>query len=207
MAIVTLHRSFVALHLPIPVPALLTYARSIVEAMTGNASFPSPAPPLATVTGAINALDAAETAALARTKGAVLLRNEKKSELVTLLQQLKSYVQSVADANRENATSIIGSAGMAVKKTPVRKPRVFAIKPGVVSGSVELVTAATGKRGAYEWESSTDGGKTWVTLPVTLQAKTTVTGFTPGVSVMFRARPVSKTGEGDWTQPASIIVK
>jgi hypothetical protein len=32
-------------------------------------------------------------------------------------------------------------------------------------------------------------------------------GLTPGATVVFGSRAVTKTGEGDWSQPASIIVK
>jgi hypothetical protein len=48
--------------------------------------------------------------------------------------------------------------------------------------------------------------KTWVTVPSTLQAKTTVAGLTPGATVTFRYRAVVKTGEGDWSQPTSLMV-
>jgi hypothetical protein len=157
-------------------------------------------------TSAINDLQTAETAALARTKGAVATRNEKRTALVRLLEQLKGNVQTAADANVENGASIIQSAGMALRKPTVRAPRVFAAKPGTLSGTAQLVAASAG-RASYEWEYSADGGKTWITAPSTLQAKTTVPGLTLGATVQFRYRPVTKTGEGDWSQPVSLIVK
>jgi hypothetical protein len=203
----TTHKPFVALALPKPVPALVTYASRIVTCMTGNAAFPSPVPTLAEVTAAITSLQAAESAALARTKGAVTTRNEQRAVLVALLRHLQAYIQVQADAGGDNAASIIESAGVAVRKTPVRKPRVFAAKPGANSGTVDLVTAAAGQRASYEWQYSADGGKTWVTVPATLQAKTTVTGLTPGATVEFRFKSVVKTGESDWSAPVSLLVK
>jgi hypothetical protein len=203
----TNHRSIASLSLPKPVPALITYAHGVVTSMTGNATFPTPTPSLASVLAAITDLQTAETAALGRTRGAVITRNEKKTVLVALLQQLKGYVQSMADANVENGASIIASAGLAVRKTPVHTPRVFAGKPGAVSGTAQLVAASAGRRASYEWEYSLDGGKTWVLTPVTLQAKTTVLGLTPATMVQFRYRPVTKTGEGDWSQTISLLVK
>jgi hypothetical protein len=203
----SLHRSIASLKLPSKVPALITYAQAIVKAMTGNASFPTPVPTLAAVTSAVNDLQAAETAALARTKGAVATRDETRTALVRLLEPLKGYVQTAADANVENGASIIQSAGIALRKPTVRAARVFAAKPGAVSGTAQLVAASAARRASYEWEYSTDGGKTWVTAPSTLQAKTTVPGLTPGATVQFRYRPVTKTGEGDWSQPVSLILK
>jgi hypothetical protein len=200
------HRSIVVLKLPTRIQALITYGAGIVKAMTGNPSFPTVAPLLAAISAAIADLQTAETAALARTKGATVTRDEKKTALVQLLQQLKGTIQTTADANVENGASIIASAGVAVKKTVVRSPRVFGAKPGAVTGTAKLVAASAGHRASYEWEYSTDGGKTWVTAPATLQAKTTVAGLTVGTSVQFRCRAVTKTGEGNWTQPVSLTV-
>ena len=201
------HRSLASLKLPTKVSALITYAQGIVKGMTNNASFPNPTPTLAQVTTAIDELQAAETAALTRAKGAAAIRNEKHTALVALLQQLRSYIQAAADANVENGASIIQSAGIALKKTPVRPKRVFAAKFGAVSGSVHLVAEAAARRASYEWQYSTDGGKTWVQAPSTLQAKTTVNGLAPSTTVVFRYRAVTKTGEGDWSLPTQSMVK
>ncbi len=203
----TNHRSLVSLKLPTTVSALIEYAQQVVKAMTSNAAFPAPVPGLAAVTTAIVDLAAAQTVARTRVQGAVITRNEKKTALVTLLEQLKGYVQAQADANIENGASIIASSGMGVKKPVVRGPRVFGARPGPVSGSAKLVAAQAGHRASYEWQYSTDGGKTWVPASVTLQAKAVVTGLTPGAAVQFRYRPVLKTGEGDWSQTVVLIVK
>ena len=148
----SIHRSLASLSLPKPVPALITYAQGIVKAMTANASFPSPTPTLASISEAITELQTTETAALARTKGAASTRNDKRTALVTLLQQLRGYIQTTADANVEAGASIIQSAGIAVKKSPVRAPRVFGASPGPVSGSAKLVAASAGHRASYEWQ-------------------------------------------------------
>jgi hypothetical protein len=200
------HRSIVVLKLPTRIQALITYGTGIVKAMTGNPSFPTVAALLAAISAAIADLQTAETAALARTKGATVTRDEKKTALVQLLQQLKGTIQTTADANVENGASIITSAGVSVKKTVVRSPRVFGAKPGAITGTAKLVAASAGHRASYEWEYSADGGKTWVTAPATLQAKTTVAGLTVGTSVQFRSRSVTKTGEGNWTQPVALTV-
>jgi hypothetical protein len=203
----SIHRSVATLKLPKTVGALVTYAQGIVTAMTGNAAFPSPVPPLGTVTTAINELHVAETVAQTRAKGAVTARNDKRAVLVTLLQQLRGYVQTTADANPETSATLIESAGISVKKTAVRAARSFAAKAGSVSGSAKLVVPRAGNRVFYEWEYSTDGGKTWIAAPATLQAKTTVTGLAPATTVLFRYRTVTKTGEGDWSQPVSLLVR
>jgi hypothetical protein len=201
------HRTIAVLNMPRTVGALVTYAQGIVTAMTGNPSFPTPAPALATVKTAIDDLQKAETVAQARTKGAVSVRNEKRTALVTLLRQMVAHVQTVADANVENAVSIIESAGIGVKKAAARKPRTFDAAPGAIAGSAKLVAASAGNRASYEWQYSLDAGHTWVTAPSTLQSKTTIPGLTVGATVLFRYRPVVKTGEGNWSQTVSLVIK
>ena len=202
-----INRAIVTLKLPRKVPELIKLAQAIVTAMTGNPNYPTPEPPLATVTGAINDLAVAETATQARTHGAAATRNDKLATVVQLLEQLKAYIQKTADANMENGAAIIQSAGVNVRKPAVRAPRTFEAKPGAVSGSVKLVAASAARRASYEWQFSVDGGKTWQVAPVTLQAKTTVMGLTPGATVTFRYRGVTKAGEGDWSQLITAIVK
>jgi hypothetical protein len=203
----TIHATLATLKLPKPVPALITYANSIVHAMTNNPAFPTPAPTLAAVTAAIADLQTAETGAIGRAKGAVATRNEKRVVLASLLVQLKAYVQSTADADADNSASIIQSSGIAVRKSTVRTPRVFAATQGALSGEVKLVTKAASSRASYDWQYSVDGGKTWVDAPSTLQAKTTVSGLAAGTTVQFRYRATTKAGEGDFSQAVSLIVK
>jgi hypothetical protein len=202
----SIRRPTITLALPRSVPALISYAQGVVTRMTGNPSFPAPVPTLAAVTAAVADLQTAETAALARTKGAVTARNEKRGVLVAALQQLRAHVQSIADADPTQASSVIESAGVAVRKTPTRGARAFAAKPGPVSGVAKVTAVAASRRASYEWQYSPDGGKTWVTAPSTLQARTTIAGLAPGSTVQFRYRAVTKTGEGDWSQPTSLMV-
>jgi hypothetical protein len=203
----TTHRTIASLKLPTKVPALITASRAIAQSVTGNSAFATMAPLLAAVTAAINDLETSETATQSKVRGAAATRDVKRTALLTLLHQLKADVQQAADANPAQATTLIQNAGLSVKKTALRPPRVFEAKPGTVTGQVELVAASAARRASYEWETSIDGGKTWQMAPVTLQAKTTVSGLVPGSTVMFRYRPVTKTGEADWSQPVTMIVK
>ena len=201
-------RSSVAvLKLPNKVSGLAAIAQQMVTSMTGNAAFPSPVPALATVTSAISDFQTAEAAALARTKGAAATRNAKRKALVRLLEQLMTYVQTVADASASDSAGIILGAGMAVRKTAVHPPRVFNAVQGDVSGSVKLITAAAARKASYNWQYSIDGGKTWVTMPSTLRAKTSVAGLPVGTTVEFRYQPLTEAGEGNWSQVVTLLVK
>jgi hypothetical protein len=201
------HRALVALNLPSPVPLLIAVARAILLALTGNASFPNPTPTLVAFQAAIVDLENAESAAQTRAKGAAQVRDGKRTTLLLLLDGLRSYVQTIADADKENGAALIHSAGMGLRKIPVHAPRVFRATMGGVSGSVQLVNASAGRGASYDWESSTDGGKTWQVAPSTTRARTLFTGLAPATTVMFRSRALTKAGEGDWTTPISFVVQ
>jgi hypothetical protein len=203
----SVQRSLVTLNLPRRIPALITYVQAVLVAMTNNPNFTTPLPALSVISAALTALQTAESQALSRIKGAVVVRNDKKAALVSLLQQLRSYIQTTADADPENSAAIIKSSGLPVKKVPVHKPRVFDVKPGTTSGSVEMVAASAARRASYLWGYSVDGGKTWTEVGPTLQAKVTVTSLPVGTTVQFRYRGVTKTGAADWSQPISFLVK
>ncbi|HEX8794785.1 MAG TPA: hypothetical protein VF765_27755 [Polyangiaceae bacterium] len=200
-------RTFVALKLPRRVPAIIPYVQSVVTAMTHNASFPAPDPSLAEIGAANAALQAAETAVLSRLRGTVVVRNDKLTALITLMGQLGGYVQKIADADPENAAAIIQSAGLAVRKPKPLRERVFAVRPGAISGSVDVVAPRAAKRASYEWRYSTDGGTTWIEVAPSLRAATTITGLPVVASVHLRYRAITKAGPGDWSQPLAIVVK
>jgi hypothetical protein len=110
-------RPVVALKLPNKVKSIITYAQSIATSLTNNPSFTTPNPPIATLLADIQALSTAEAAGLSRTKGAVETRNAKLEVVRVDLDNLKTYVQSIAGAaTPENAPAAIASAGMTARK-------------------------------------------------------------------------------------------
>ena len=203
----TTSRVTISLNFPRKEADFLLFATNVGTKMTNNPAFPNPTPSLASLNAAIADLHTAQVTATSRAKGAATVRDEKRTVVVGLLQQARGYVQGVADATPENAASIIESAGFAVRKAPTRGPRAFEARQGAVSGTAKLVAVSAGKRASYEWQYSTDGGKTWIVAPVTLQAKTSVTGLAVGSTVVFRYRAVLKGGEGDWSQTVALLVK
>jgi hypothetical protein len=194
------------LNLPKSTKKVAAFGQSIVSAVTDNASFPSPTPPLATVSADLAAFQAAESAALARTKGAVETRNAKLVVLKNDLELLMANVQSVANANESTAESVITGAGFAVRKTASRTKAPLEVEQGSLSGSVKLVAKAVARRASYEWQYSLDQ-KTWTEAPSTLQAKTVIVGLTPATTYYFQVRPVIKGGQGNWGQMVSFLVK
>jgi hypothetical protein len=201
------HRVFVVRKLPLSIPLLIEYVRAILAAMAGNAHFPTPTPPLATLTTSVNGLESAQATTKTRAPGSVAARDTAHKQVTDQVHQLFGYIQQIADANPEQAAEIIASAGIKSRtNVPPTKPP-FAVNPGPVSGSARLAMKAAGGRAAYDWEYSLDGGKTWVAATTTVQAKTVISGLPVATSVMFRARAVIKGGAADWGQPITLVVK
>ena len=204
----SIHRSLASLKLATQVPALITYAQGIVKAMTGNASFPTPTPALATVTEAINELQAAETAALARTKGAVATRNEKRTALVALLQQLRGYVQSHGRRQRRERRrpSSRAPASPCARRRCARRAsstREAGRRHRLGEARRRLGGAPRVVRVGVQHRRRQDLGR----RAVDAAGEDDRRRAAPGATVQFRYRPVTKTGEGDWSQPVSLLVK
>ena len=200
-------RSLAVLKLSTRVKNVITFAQSVASAMTSNPHFPTPNPSLATFQADVAALNTAETAVLSRTKGAVEARNAKLAVVRTDLENLKTYVQSVAAvAAPSDADAMIESAGLTIRKVTLHDKPALAAKQGSVTGTVTLAAKAAAKRASYVWQYSTDQ-KTWTTAPATLQSKSGVSGLTAGTQYYFRVQPLTTGGVGDWSQTVTLIVK
>lgn len=201
------HRVIAALKMPKQGSLLIGVARAIAQAMNGNKTFPNPDPSIATLQTAISDLDAAENQAKTGLKSALAARSQKRKALYLLLEQEKSHVQKVADADPDRAHEIIVSAAMSVRKVPIRTKRVFTARQTPVSGTVELFTGRVAQRASYEWQYSSDGGKTWQSAAPTLKAKTLVPGLQPGVTYAFRFRSLTNAGLSEWSDAVTLLVR
>jgi hypothetical protein len=197
----------VTLGLPRTIADLLVYAQVIHDAMAANPkSLPSPSPALSVLQTDIDTAASKEAIARTRVAGAVTDRDLAVRALKVDLNNERSYVELVANADPANASQIAQDAGMSLhKRTAPNKPPL-AVKAGATSGSVKVVAKATKGAKANDWQLSTDGGKTWVDLPSTTKAETSVANLTPGTLVQVRQRVLTKAGESDWSVPVPHVV-
>jgi len=201
-------RIAVALGLPRKVADLLVFAQTIHDTMAANSKeLPSPSPALTVIQTDIAALTTEQAAVKARSPGAVTNRDQAAKTLRVDLGSERAYVESLVNADPANAVAIAQAAGMKLRKpAPARNKPPLAVKAGATSGVVKLVAKATQGAKANHWQMSTDGGKTWVDLPTTTGASTTVANLTPATTVQFRQSVVTKDGEGDWSLPVPHVV-
>jgi hypothetical protein len=103
------------------------------------------------------------------------------------------------------AQEVIASAGMAVRKVATHDKPALLAKQGSVSGTINLVAKAAGRTAAYEWQYSLDQ-KTWNTLPITVKAKTGVSGLVVATTYYFRVQLITSAGVDNWSQVVSALV-
>jgi hypothetical protein len=198
----------VALKAPRKPADLVIYAQVIHDAMAANAAtFPTPDPPLTVFQAGIDDLTSTEVAVKRVGVGGATRRNTSQRALSANLKRERAYVQGVAAADPENAALIAARAGMSLWSVPSRNKPILVAKTGRVSGILNVITTAIKGATGYQWQHSLDGGKTWIDMPATTKAQTTLANLTPKATVWFRVRAlVRKTGFTDWSQSVSAVV-
>jgi Fibronectin type III domain len=188
------------------IPQKIELAQAIVTDMTGNDSFPTPTPTLAAVTAATNALSEKSQAARTARLAAVTATSEQDNASValdTVLGQLASYVDMVANGNADT----IRSAGMDVRAEPTKPVALDApvIKTATVPaerGAVKLTWMPLYSAKVYVIEHTPDmsGQAGWTNGADFTGSRGVVSGLTPGQRYLFRVAGVNSVGKGPWSQ-------
>ena len=170
--------------------------------------FVTPVPTTVLVDADTALLVKAETLAGTHVAGSAGARDVRYNTVLKHVRAWVAYVQLLADAAVDyvTAVAIIQASGLDVKINGVRVKPPLAVKKGLASGSAILTAKAAKGRSANEWQQSKDG-TSWVSLPGTLQAKTTVTGLTPGDTTYFRHRSILKAGVASYTAAIGYIAQ
>jgi hypothetical protein len=147
-----------------------------------------------------------------RVPGAAAQRNIALAVVATSTELLRAFLEQLCNASPESAATLAQGMGMHISTRAPRAKVPLRVKQGDQPGMVVLYASvallATGKGGRYfSWQSSGDGGKTWVSAPSTPKSKTTITGLPVLTEVLFRACITeNKTGQGPWTAPIPFLV-
>jgi hypothetical protein len=179
------------------------------------ALFVTPDVPVTTIQAQIVVVNNAEIVAATRAKGAAAARNVQRTLLVGLLEKTLTYVQGIADncPSQEQAVAAIQAAGCVVAGVGGQVKPILAAKQGPEAGAVILaanaraLTGGSQRKHFFNWSYSGDGGKTWVGMPSTAKAKTTLDGLTPLTTYEFRVSvTTSDTTTGPWSQTFAFLV-
>jgi len=193
------------------VPEKIAKARQILSALTGNATFTNPVPPLATLGAGVDALDDAYTSAQTNKQawhGAVDVQTAKEDALDQLISQCASYVESVAGLD----DSVIASAGMDPRppvgsSTLPETPNGLDATIGDHEGELDLSWNPVTNAMSYLVQKSLDpnNAASWTQAGTATKSSTTIDGLTSGTRYWFRVSAVGAQGQSGWSDPATKI--
>jgi hypothetical protein len=138
------------------------------------------------------------------------------SILVQGMESERLYVQSLADKDAARAVEIIQNAGLVVAGRSGHGKLMLVLRDGPTPGSVEadanvglLVADAPHPYATrfFNWEITSDGGRTFVPAPSTNHCKTVLTGLTPLTVVGVRVSVTILGVTGPWTDVATTLVR
>jgi hypothetical protein len=185
---------------------LITDTQTILTAMTGNASYPTPNPTLAEVSTGLN--DFITALANAADGGVTLtaVKNDKRAVLVGILRDLANYVQVTCSGD----LTVLLSSGFPIQK-PQRNPIGVLPAPvnltfnlGSLTGELDAVVPPVFGASVYNWRLTASNAPTVVLQTAqTTGGRTTFGGLTPGVVYVAQVNAVGAAGPSDWSQPVS----
>jgi hypothetical protein len=177
--------------------------------MTGNATFATPNPTLASLTTLKTTLAtkiAAYNTALAAAATALSDRDTAVATLGATLTQLAAYVENITAGDPVK----IESAGMSVRNTPAPVGMLPQVQSLVATasdfdGALDLGWDAVPGAGSYEVHTSADPVTltSWNFKDVSNKSSTTLNSFTSGTKIWVRVRAVgADNNKGPWSDPA-----
>jgi hypothetical protein len=187
--------------------------KAVVAGIAANPSLSSLASNSTALQTQSGVLDKAETVAGSRAKGTAAARNVQRKLQVGMLKTLLPLVQAIADQSGtlEGAVATIQAAGFVVALVAKRNKPILAAKQSQPGSPVVLEANATalgvsGKSCFFSWQSTVDG-KTWVSLPSTTLATTSVANLTALTTYGFRVAVTTSSGVmGEWSQIVNFLV-
>lgn len=188
--------------------AFQNFVDAVLAAMTGNANFATPMPPLADITtqqtAYKNAL-AAQKAAKIALQGATASKDDARTALEKLVSNLANYVEIASGGDEAK----ILSAGMQVR-TPaapvgaVAAPGDLSATAGDDEGEMDLSCDPVNGASSYEWQFRLhQDGAVWQAARTSTTRRITLDGLTPGALYAFRVRAIGAAGPGPWSDEAA----
>ena len=193
----------------------LDRAKQMEKGLGDHASlFTNLNPPLPVFSNQIVATDKAQVVAGKGGKGAAADRDVQLGLMAGMMASELACIQAVADAGTPDAAiATLHAGGVEVASFGKRDKAVLTVKQGPVPGAVLLLANAgallDGKRWRkhfFQWEYTTDG-KTFLAMPPTPEATTTLAGLTPLTTVGFRVALAAAKGiTTGWSQVVDFLV-
>ena len=197
-------RTLSALNLPRRVTGVLVYAKVVLARMTEDPLFDPPPALLSSLQADVAAFEAAVVSVASRRQGAAALRKQCQSKVLRDLQQMQTYVHSVAQPlPPDEAAAVIERAGMDVKDARGPSKPLLRVNPGPLATTAHAYARAVKTRASYEFQYAPEGGA-WVSVAPTVRADAPLVGLVPGLLYSVRVRTATKAGLGGFSEPVTF---
>ncbi len=178
---------------------LAVFGKHISTCMTGNANMPS----------AISVLPLLDTAVVNLTNA---INNQHPDTVIIdarvrdVRQRLKVLIR-LAEMDGANTEEIALSSGFDLRMPTIRKPQVFSVKQGLLSGTADL-SCSVYRNSAYIWEMISDpiDTNTWSVYDTSVVSTQQVTGLMPGNKYWFRVKTVLSKSKLPYSDPYMIHI-
>jgi hypothetical protein len=181
------------------------FAQSVIDSMTGNASYPTPPVTMTALQAAKDDLSA--KLARAKTGGPpdTAAKNASRDTLENLLRQDAMYVQMMC----ANDMSVLLSSGFKASnfsnaQTPLTKPEAMSIKNGS-SGQLIIRIDPVANARQYEARARPANSELWGASAFAGDSQhITLNGLTRGTDYVVQVRALGgSTGQSDWSDPST----
>jgi hypothetical protein len=188
----------------LPDTELDNFAQGVINALTGNAAYPSPPVTLATLQAAKDDFTAKMAAAQTGGVADTAAKNNSKQTLVTMLRDVAAYVQMMC----KNDPAILLSSGYSMQSTnraqvELTQPQSLSLKNGA-SGQLIGRVVPVKSANMYEGRIKPIDGD-WLPSVFTGDSQHIIfDGLTRGQDYTAQVRALGgSTGQSDWSDPSS----
>ena len=181
------------------------FAQGVIDAMTGNATYPTPPVTTANLQTAKDDFTTKIAAAQAGGPADTAAKNNSRQSLLGMLRQIASYVQ----INCNSDMALLLSSGFQAQSTNraqvvLEQPQSLVLKNGA-SGQLVASVSPVKNTNMYEGRIKGPTGD-WVTPSVFTgdSQHISFSGLTPGTTYTVQVRSLGgATGQSDWSDPSS----
>jgi hypothetical protein len=180
------------------------FAQGVIDAITGNATYPTPPVTIANLQAATDDFTAKLAASQTGGQADTAAKNNSRQALLGDLRQVATYVQLRCN----NDLNLLLTSGFEAQSTnrastPLQKPEGLALK-NFQAGTLVASVGPVKNTSMYEGRAK---GPTGDWLPSVFSGDSqhiTFSGLTPGATYTVQVRALGgSTGQSDWSDPSS----
>ena len=182
------------------------FAQGVIDAITGNAAFPTPPVTLVNLQAAKNDFTSKLATAQTGSQADTAAKNNSRQNLLGMLREVASYVQIQC----HNDLAVLLSSGFQAQNpnrvsVQLEKPEGLSVKRGM-TGQLLVSVGPVKNVLMYEGRIKLDTGD-WMPSAFSGDSRRIIfNGLSPGKTYVLQVRALGgATGQSDWTEPTSIM--